>query len=459
VIVSDATEHPPDSLDVSSPILVADRLIQFLFQQPADSLRPGDVMVRPDVEGFTGLDFSHPVIDSLLALGLRAADSTLPLLSCAAPAPPSPAPAPPGYIGGVTVDGANPSEHLALTRLLGLDEGAPLNVPRLRSRARNMAAASDVYEAVWLGPSAQGDSVNFHLTLHRAARRVAGLGIAYDNELGGRMWAGLVDRHLLGQALEGSVAVYLGELRRELYTGVRRTYQVGHQLLNPTVTARIAEEEVRRFDANGNELTEARTREGIGFLGAERRLANGWQLAAGLEGRAWHDPDAGDRSTIGLLANVSQASRSRGQVVFAEILWTGIYRRAVFDGSLLTRAGPVRIVPRLRLGWGEHLPIQLGIPLGGNDGFPGLHIGERRGDREAMLDFLLTTPIKGPLVARIELAGGRSGVGGALFGKDGWVAGVRAGIGAETPLGPVRFEYGAATGGRDALFVRIGRWF
>jgi hypothetical protein len=26
-------------------------------------------------------------------------------------------------------------------------------------------------------------------------------------------------------------------------------------------------------------------------------------------------------------------------------------------------------------------------------------------------------------------------------------------------VGPVRFEYGVALRGRDALFVRLGRWF
>ena len=458
VIVSDATEHAPDSLDVSSPILLADRLVQFLFQQAEDSLHPGDVMIRPAVEGFTGLDFSSAVIDRLLALGTRAADSTLPPLACPASVPPPSSRAPPHHVSGVTIEGANPSERLALTRLLGLDEGDSLNVPRLRSRLRNMAAASDVYEAIWLGPTGGGDSVNFHLALRRAARRVAGVGIVYDNELGGRMWAGLVDRRFLGRALEGSAALYLGELRRELYAGVRRTFQVGHQLLNPTLTARIAEEEVRRFEPDGDEISEAQTQEAIGFLGAERRMAHGWQLSAGLEGRAWDD-STGNRSTGGVVFSASRASRSRGQVFSAEILWTGIYRRAVLDGTLFVRAGTVQIVPRLRLGWGESLPIHLGIPLGGNDGFPGLHIGEHRGDREAMLDFLLTTPIKGPLLARLELAGGRSGEGGALFASDGWVAGMRVGVGAETPLGPVRVEYGFATGGRDALFVRIGRWF
>lgn len=458
VIVSDATEHPPDSVDVSSPILIADRLVQFLFQQAADSLRPGDVMIRPAVEGFTSLDFSRRAIDRLLDLGAGAADSAFSRLGCAGVVPPPPRPLP-THVSGVTVDGSNASERLALTRLLGLGAGDSLNVPLLLSRVRNMAAASDAYEAIWLSPSGEGDSVQFHLVLHRAARRVAGIGIAYDNELGGRMWAGLVDRRLFGRSLEGSAAVYLGELRRELYAGVRRNYQLGHQLLNPTATVRIAEEEVRRFDAGGDELGEARTREGIGFLGAERRLAHGWQLAAGLEGRAWHEPGVGDRSSAGVVVGASRASRSRGRVFSAELLWTGIYRRAVFDGTFFARAGAVRIVPRLRLGWGQRLPIQLGIPLGGNDGFPGLHIGERRGDREAMLDFLVATPIKGPLLFRVELAGGRSAIGGAFFDSGGWVAGVRTGIGAETPLGPVRFEYGVATGGRDALFVRMGRWF
>jgi NTE family protein len=459
VIVSDATEHPPDSLNVSSPIVIADRLVQFLFEQPADSLRPGDLMIRPGVEGLNSLNFSGRNIDHLLALGAAAADTMLPKLGCPGSASARPSPKPPAYVSDITIEGANPSERLALTRLLGLGAGDSLNVPRLLSRVRNLAAASEAYEAVWLGPSGQGDSVHFHLTLHRAARRVAGIGIAYDNELGGRMWAGLVDRRLFGLALEGSGALYLGELRRELYAGVRRNFQLGHQLLNPAATVRVAEEEVRRFEPDGDELGEARVREGIAFLGAERRLAHGWQLMAGLEARAWHEPGIGDRSAAGVVAGITRASRSRGRVVTAEVLWTGIYHRAVLDGSLVARTGTVRIYPRIRLGWGERLPLQLGIPLGGNDGFPGLHIGERRGDREAMLSFLIATPIKGPLLARVELAGGRADAGGGLFDSDGWIAGVRAGIGAETPLGPVRFEYGVATGGREALFVRIGRWF
>jgi outer membrane translocation and assembly module TamA len=32
-------------------------------------------------------------------------------------------------------------------------------------------------------------------------------------------------------------------------------------------------------------------------------------------------------------------------------------------------------------------------------------------------------------------------------------------LGADTPVGPVRFEYGLADEDRGAFFVRIGRWF
>ena len=459
VIVSDATEHPSDSIDVTSPIGIADQLVQFLFEQPEDSLRARDLLIRPAVEGYNSLDFSPRAIAGLLALGSAAADRTLPRLPCPLRSTPLRSSKLPVYIRDIEIEGANPSERLALTRLLGLGKGDSLNVALLYSRVRNLAAASEAYQAVWLGPSGHGDSVDFHLILHRAARRVAGIGVAYDNELGGRMWAGLVDRRLFGLALEGSAAVYLGELGRELYAGLRRNFQLGHQLLNPAATVRVAEEEIRRFEPDGDEIGQARVREGIGFLGAERRLAHGWQITAGVEGRTWHEPGIGDRSAAGIVLGASRASRGRGRVVSAELLWTGIYHRAAFDGTLVTRAGVVRVLPRLRLGWGDGLPLQLSFPLGDNDGFPGLHIGERRGDREAMASVLLATPIKGPLLARLELAGGRTSSGGPFLDSSGWVAGIRGGVGVETPFGPVRIEYGFATRGREALFVRLGRWF
>jgi hypothetical protein len=366
---------------------------------------------------------------------------------------------PPRRLTRVDIPGANASERLALERLLGLDIGDSLDLELLRSRLRHLALASEAYHSVWLHPEGAGDSTGFRLELRRAPTRVAGLGLAYDNELGGRMWAGLVDRRVLGRALEGSVALFLGELRNELSAGIRRYYQVGRQLLSPTFTVSLVSEDVRRFDGEGDELGEAPTREALAFLGAERALPGGWELAAGARGHTWREPGRGDRSTLGVAARVTRISPGRGKVLAAEAVWAGLYQRAALEGEILARLGTVRVSPRLRLGWGDRLPLQLGFPLGGDDGFPGLHIGERRGDREAMLGLRLGVPLRGPLLARIEVAAGRTGVGGSLLADDGWVGGVRAGLGADTPVGPVRFEYGYGTESRGALFVRLGRWF
>ena len=455
VIVSDATEHPSSNFDGYSPINVADRLIEFLFRQPAESLHAGDVMVRPDVEGFTSLNFSASRVARLLANGRAAADTTLATLTCARNRPERRHPPAPRRITGFTTPGANDSERLALERMLGLGLSDTLDVDLLRSRLRELGA-TDAYHSVWLGPRGSGDSVGFDLSLRRAPRRVVAIGLAYDNELGGQLWAGGVDRRLFGLALEGTAAVFLDELRKELYTGFRRKFQLVRQVVDPTLTLRLATEDVRLFDADGDELDRLETREAIGFLGVERVLPRGWELALGLHGHTWDEPAGDNVSTAGVALLAVRASRERGEVVRAEAVWSGIYRRAHVDAELFARFGDVRFTPRVRLGWGEDLPLQRAFPLGGLDGFPGLHIGERRGDREAMLGIMLTAPVKGPLLARVELAGGRTANGGSLLGADGWVGGIRAGVGADTPVGPVRFEYGYSTEERGAVFVRLG---
>ncbi len=461
VIVVDATEHPPDSVAGYSPLLVADRMVQFLFQQPPAQLRRGDLLIRPDVDGFASLNFSHGHIEQLLARGASAADSILPRLGCPGRGPNLAPWRLPTRIARVTIAGANASERLALRRLLGLGhaDGDTLDYSLVLQRMRALGSSSEAYESVWLGPSGTGDSVALDLVLRRAARRVAGLGLAYDNELGGRMWVGVVDRRFLDLALEGSAAVFIGELRRELYLGFRRHFQVRRQLLNPTVTVRLANEDIRRFDSDGDEIGQAFIREGRLFVGIERTLRRDWQLAIGAVGHAWDEPGRSNRSTLGALARVTGASRQRGRVLQAEAAWTGMYRRVALEGTALARLGVVRAEPRVRLGWGEGLPLQLGFPLGGDDGFPGYHLGERRGEREAMLGILFTVPVRGPLVARLELATGGTDATDARFTDGGWTAGARIGLGAETPVGPVRFEYGLALQGRDALFVRLGRWF
>ncbi|HEX7336375.1 MAG TPA: patatin-like phospholipase family protein [Gemmatimonadales bacterium] len=455
LIVSDATERQPDSVDLRSPLALADRLLGFLFQQPGDTVAPGDILIRPAVEGFTGLNFSAENVDRLIDRGIRAADTVLARVHCVSRRPRREIP-PPSRIAGVTIEARNSSERLALQRLLGFGLSDSLDVGLLRSRMQHLAN-SEAYEAVWLTPQGRGDSVSFTVKVRRGPRRVAGLGLAYDNELGGRMWIGAVDRRVFDLALEGSAALFLGELRKEFYAGLRRNYQLGRQLMTPTLTARIASESVRRFDSAGEELSSLDTREAIGFLGIERAFGGGWQVALGSVGHAWREPGR-ERSALGGVARLERAG-TRGRAVGTELLWTALYQRVALEAEVWIRAGRFRLRPRVQVGWGERLPLQATFPLGGEDGFPGLHLGEDRGDRETLVNLMTTYPLRGPFVGRVELAAGRTALGGPLLGSGRWRVGVRAGLGAETPVGPVRLEYGVASGGREAVFVRLGRWF
>lgn len=457
VIVSDATEQLTDSLDLYSPLAVADRLLGFLFRQSTDSLNPGDVLVRPAVKGFTSLNFSAARVDQLIRNGSAAANTALQEAPCFSGSSARRSPALPTRIAAISIASTNASERLALLRLLGLGLSDTLDLALLKSRVQNLAQ-SEAFRSVWLSPHGTGDSVSFEVAIQRSARRSVGLGLAYDNEVGGRMWAGAVDRRLFNLALEGSTALFLGDLRQELYLGFRRNYQLGRQLMTPTFTTRLALESVRRFDADGEELNPAATREAIGFLGVERAFEPGWQLSLGVIGHAWHEPGQ-DRSTLGVAARGLKATASRVPVLQAGMLWTGLYYRADFDGSASLRTGRFQLRPRLRLGWGDRLPLPITFPLGGEDGFPGLHLGERRGDREALLGLMFSYDIAGPFLARLEVATGRSAFGGGLLDSPGWMTGVRAGVGAQTPVGPIRLEYGIANGGREAVFVRLGRWF
>lgn len=457
VIVSDATEQLTDSVDLYSPFVLADRLLGFLFRQAPDSLGSGDILVQPEVQGFTSLNFSAERVDQLIRNGTAAAEAVLPQQPCLSGRRPGASPALPSQVAQVDIASTNASERLAVVRLLGLGLSDSLDLPLLRSRLQWLGQ-SEAFQAMWLSPRGSGDSVSFDVTVQRAPRRVVGLGLAYDSDLGGRMWVGAVERRLFGLALEGSTALVLGDFRQEFSAGVRRNYQLGRQLMTPAVTARLALESVRRFDGEGDELEPLDIREAIGFAGVERTFEGGWEVALGATAHAWDEPRR-DRSTAGVTARALRVTPSGVPVLQAAALWTPLYRRASFDAAGSMRTGRLHFRPRVRLGWGEDLPAQATFPLGGDEGFPGLHLGERRGDREALLGLMATYDLIGPFVARLELVTGRAELGGPVIDSRGWMAGIRAGLGAHTPVGPVRAEYGVANNGRGALFVRLGRWF
>ena len=370
----------------------------------------------------------------------------------------------PVRIARVTIAGANASEQLALRRLLGLGHGGgdTLDFSLLGRRVRDLAASSEAYESVWLTPSGTGDSVDLNLIVRRAARRVAGLGLAYDNELGGRMWAGVVDRRFLDLALEGSVALFLGELRRDLLLGLRRHFQVRRQLLNPTLTLRLGNEDVRRFDARGEELGQAFVREGSDLRGGG--------AARSREDGSW--PSGADRPRVGRagprrpIDARRRGSGHRGQPAAR----TG----DAGGGGMDRRVPPGRARRHASergwewCGWpldsasagARVFRYSSGSRSAATKGFPAITSASAAGSAKpwwASCSLSRCRDLCSP--ASSSRPAGPTPRSRRKFVDGGWTAGARIGLGAETPVGPVRFEYGLALRGRDALFVRLGRWF
>ena len=263
---------------------------------------PGDILIRPAVEGFTSLNFSRRNVASLLRSGPASGGHGACRRSrCPRQASPRPTAAcPTTRVRLTAVEARNASERLALERLLGLGLSDTLDVDLLRSRLRHLAVASEAYHSVWLRPRGPAIRSSFHLRC--VGRRAEWPGSASPTTTSWAAGCGpvLVDRRLFGLALEGSAALFLGELRKELYAGLRRQ-----------LPARAPAD---RSDADGPawpartcggstptamSWTHAETREAIGFRGAERALAHGWELPLGVVGHAWREPTGESRSTLG----------------------------------------------------------------------------------------------------------------------------------------------------------------
>lgn len=458
VIVSDATEHLADSVNLYNPLVLADRVLSFLFLQGADSLAPGDVYIRPDVDGFENLNFSTTNTARLIDEGYRASAVAFGAAPCLPPTAASRAAArPPSRLTGATVSGGDPGDQRYVLRKLGLRRGDSLDVRALRGRLTGLST-SETYRSIWVRPSGHGDSVALDLELHKAPARLVALGVAYDNELGGRLWIGGVDRTLLGSGLETSATLLVGGLRDELILGWRKTWLEPARPA-PALTVRAARESIRRFDATGDEISDLRVDEVIGFLGLEQTLRQGWSAALGFEGRAWNERLGPSGSTVGGAARFARAGRSGETVLRLEAELYGDYQRFTATAEVRIRLGHVGLRPFARYGWGNRLPLQETFQLGGTEGFPGLHIGEVRGDREVLTGVHVTHPLAGALQMLATVAAGRTAVGGTELPLNAWRLGVALGLGVESPLGPVQLQFGRTAGNRDAVYLRIGRWF
>jgi len=460
LLVSDATEHLSDSLNLNDPLVLAEQLLGFLFTQPAATPQSGDRLIRPPVDTYKSLDFGRDKVAELIALGYHAAREALTDYPCRMPETALPLRSRPReyHVAHITGNTDQSAEGRFVRRLLSLEERKALDIEQLRTGFRRLAH-HDGLRAVWLQPSGPPDSLTLALIVRPASRRMAAVGLAYDNDLGGRMWLGAVDRRLLGQRAEGSAALGLGEQRQDLELGLR-TFTVAEHPLRPAATLLLAREQVRAFDGQGTEQRALKTHEAVGFLGLEQELGHMWQVAIGGRAHLWEEPGRSGQEAFGGLLRLSNLNRLGPMRAQAEVAVTDVYTR--FQASVAARttlSRTVALTPWVRYGWGEDLPLPSTFVLGGWGGFPGFHIGEQRGDREAFAGIAGAVRLAGPLGIRVEAALGQSANGGPALPQGKWEVGGRAGFGVDTPIGPIRLEYGIERGGRNGFFVRLGEWF
>lgn len=459
VIVSDVSWRPPDTVRVTNPLAIADLLVAYLFTQPLDSLGPDDRLIRPAIDSFAALDFAPARMAEIIKRGhdaARAAFAAHPPACADTGRRPLPARRGEYRLSSVRVEGVRPAEELLIKRQLGL-MGTGIDASLLRERLRTMGDNAD-YRAIWLRPSGPPDSLRLSLLVRHAPTRLAAAGLAYDNDLGGQMWLGAVDRGTVFSGLESSIMLSLAEVRQEVAIGFRREV-LGPFIRRPFVSGYIARESIRRFTPNGDLIEPERTREAKGMIGLERRFGSEWRVAAGGLAHAWDAPGSGRTNGLGGFLSLSSGPRYRPSGVWAEGALTQAYSRVEAEVREELPVAGFRLTPALRFGYGRHLPLVSTFLLGGSDGFPGLNIGEFRGDRELYASVTVAHTLLGPVEARFTAASGQAAYGGPTLPQGRWQAGGRVGLAAETPIGPIRVEYGVARRERNGFFVRLGDWF
>jgi len=355
----------------------------------------------------------------------------------------------------VTLDGIENEDVRRTGSALRLSPEEAEDAAALRAALKDVASRHLRYDAIWLNPRDTPAGVTLEPRSVQAARILFAGGAVWDHEVGVRGWAGIVDRGLLDWRLALTARAAAGRLRQEVDVTARAP---GGGTLSWSLSVSGARESVRRFTAEGGRLGALDSRRATVTLGPELDLGRGWIAGVGAAHRAWHDTGT-TRSATGLGARVVRTSRLPALTGRADVVWATSYTRISLALAKPFELRRLRLAPHLRYGWGRGLPLQLQFALGGNDAFPGLHLGERRGDRETLVGLRVSRPLLGPLRLCSDFEAGRAGFGGGVLPRGTWLTGARAGIAFDAPTGTVRIEYGRATGGRSAFFARIGQWF
>lgn len=472
-------------------------LLDELFRQPPDSLGPGDLDIHPNIgQEYGSLDFGSEAIASLISFGYSAAVEAL--------------------------QGCVPAQRNPVGR-----EASRVQLPLAEADAElisdRLARLADegVFGSVWLNPhrtaatgAAGGTSgdISFAPAASPAARRVGALGISYDGHEGARAWLSASDVALADDRLALGGTLELSEHTQELSMSVAIVRRhalkpdddegdtdgdndgAGHillpdprsnqppwstlvrNLIRAEFTATVSRQIVDLRSEDGRRLDRPATRDALLFAGLGATPWVGRRLAAGPVMHAWSTRGAAlsknDRGqAYGAMLRAANlfAEPSTGpdpyRVPFAAVegVWTDRYYRVGVEADLHVQFGDVTLRPRGSIGWGEELPLAAQYTLGGTEGFPGLRLHERRGDRAGYASLQALHPLVGDLYASLEFGAGFTSSNGSRLPllmdgvATGNVFGGEIGIAASTPAGPIRLTYGISRNDKPVFRIRLGR--
>lgn len=463
VILSRLDSRLPPA-DPSSYAAVALKMVDYLFRANPPELEPGDVDIRTDVSGYNNLDFSDATMTALVARG-RAAARQLAADPCLPRRPRRDVPLRP-LARSVIAEPARATIRRVVVQSLMPTPGAVPDVPALQQRLREFGQ-SELIRGLWLNPQVRGDSIRFAPVVERAPRRAMAAGVVYDQELGGGVWVGVVDRAFAGRNLEASARARFDDFRQGVTMGLRPSYQLGRTILRPYASFAAGLEDIRTFDPRGVETPRERAptvREQIVQGGMERYVGQDWTVRLGATYR-WWDTRRGDSllapsdDAFGALVRIEHPSDRHAFAGALEVDWTNRYQRVAVTASRPHSWGRVRETTTLRLGWSSRdTPLTARFSLGDKDGFAGFHIGEKLAYTESVLQSDLGFPLRGPLRFLLTTMGGQTSGDPKRPLAGTWYAGARVGVGADSPLGPLRLQYGVNNDRRTQWYFRIGRW-
>jgi hypothetical protein len=313
---------------------------------------------------------------------------------------------------------------------------------------------------VWLNPEREDSTrIGFRPLFIDRPRQSIGLGLDYVSSVGAHLWMGVIDRAVLNTLAEGTALLELSEVRQELELGVRRTTPVLGFTTHPTVRLTLAREQVRSYAGQdplpSREVDEARV-----LFGFERALSWRGRYRWGIESHVWKLKEEPPVEAIGLRGQFWWLRANGTAIVTLDGDFNSRYQRFLLTANkewhFLKR---YTLIPRLRLGVGNTLPLQETFSLGGYESFPGFRVFEQRSSAESITSWLLKYRVSGPVSLTIE-----SSVAGIAhqdpvtrqYAEEPPIGGEAVGLELDTPLGPVRVAYGHNTIGRKQATFTVG---